>query len=798
MLFNYLKIALRNVQKHKGYSLINIVGLSVGMTCTILILLYIHYEFSYDRYHENAEYIYRIVMKQPGNVYQGSDLFNVTPGALVPLLKAEYPEVINAARVQRGGGFIQVKDKQFIESGFYYADSDFLQIFTFPLVMGNPISALQEPFSVMITQRMAEKYFGDVMPLGETITLNNQETYQVTGVLKNIPENSHFHFDFIASFSTNYQLHGKERIERWNSNSYKTYIRLREDVYPGEFQNKFPAIVKKYKGEDSKHQFILQPMTRIHLHGNLNFEMETNSDIRYIYVFSAIGLFILLIACFNYMNLASARSVQRAKEVGLRKVIGADRKRLIGQFMGESLFFTLAALFLSLLSTMILLPAFGSFIERNLQFRSLGEGQMFFGLISIFVFVAIVSGIYPALYISSFQPVKILKGSVKVGSRTSSAFRNGLVVIQFVISIALIVCTVAIQKQLNFIRNKKLGFEKDHIVTVYLRDPDLRKTYPALKNELLKNPKIQDITVSAQLPTTIRSNSTARWEGKSETDLLHIYRARIDYNYFDFYNMKISRGRHFVESFGSDPNAYILNETAVQALGWDDPLGKRLGFSDDESRWGMVVGVIEDFHYYPLHLSIEPLAIQLIEPESRYNGPRYFSIKIGSDGIQENLNFIEKAWTAFSPAYPFDYQFLDERIDQMYRSEQRLGQSFQVFTFIAIFVACLGLFGLSSFAAAQKTKEIGFRKVLGASVSQIVVLLSRDFLKWVLISNMISWPLGYLFMNQWLQKFAYRAPLGIWTFVLSATSALLIALMTVAYQSIRAGMANPVTCLKYE
>ncbi len=481
MFKNYLKITLRNIQKHKGYSFINIAGLSIGMTCFIVIMLYIQYEFSYDRFHENADYIYRIVMKQPGNVYQGIDVFNVTPGTLVPLLKAEYPEVEKAARISKGSGLIQANGKSFVERSCLYVDPDFLQMFTFPMISGNSTTALTEPYSMVITQEMANKYFGDRSPIGETITHDNKTKYKVTGVVENIPENSHFTFDFLASFSTFYSERGKDRIERWNSNSYKAYIQLRRDTDAANLQSQFPALVTKYKGEDSEHQFLLQPLTQIHLDGNINFELGTNNDMRYIYIFSAIGLFILLIACFNYMNLATARSVQRAKEVGLRKVVGADRIQLIRQFMGESVLFAVTALLLALIFVKLLLPVFSSFIDRNLEFYLLRDISLPLELLAISLIVAVVSGIYPAFFISSYQPAAILKGSLNKGSKASSVFRNSLVVFQFVISIILIFSTVTIYQQLNYIRNKNLGFQKDHIVSVYIRDLNLRKKHETFK-----------------------------------------------------------------------------------------------------------------------------------------------------------------------------------------------------------------------------------------------------------------------------------------------------------------------------
>ena len=798
MFKNYLKIALRNIKRNKGYSFINIAGLSVGLTCCILILLYVKYELSYDRYHENADNIYRVVMKQPGNVYMGNDWFNVGPGGLKSTLMEEYPEVIYSTRARPEGGYIYYNNNIFEERSIFFVDPEFFKVFSFPLISGDPETAVKEPFSMLITQRIAKKYFGNEDPVGKIINVEKKYDFEVRGVLDNCPENSHFTFDILASFNSLYTLYGgKDRIETWDSGNsgWNTYIQLRENFNPLDLESKFPAMAKKYRGEDYKGEFHLQSLTSIHLHSNINFEIEANGDIRHIYIFSAIAFFIMLIACLNYMNLATARAASRFKEIGVRKVIGAGRRHLIRQFLGESMIFTTAALLISLILVSLLLPSFGSFINRNLENNIFSDFPILIYLVCIALFVGAISGSYPALYMSALKPVNVIKGSLSTGSvrKKSSAFRNSLVVVQFVISIVMIICTLTVFRQLNFIKNSKLGFTKDHIITGYLHDSNLRENLEPFKNDLSQYPRINDVYINGALPVTIGSNNRAKWEGLAEGEKGPLtYMGFVNYNFLDFFNIELIEGRNFSKEFSTDiSQAIILNEKAVEVTGWENPIGKKFRVWD----WGVVIGVIKNFHNTSLHLKVEPMALHLTRP-NRSSG--YFAVKISSDDIPGTLAFIENKFKEYCPGYPFNYSFLDERIDRMYRSEQRLGQIFNYFTLIAIFISCLGLFGLASFTAEQRTREIGIRKVLGASISGILMLISREFVKWVLAANVIAIPIAYIAMNRWLQNFAYRIPIGIWTFVISVAMALMIALISVSYQSIKAATANPVDSLRYE
>ncbi len=798
MFKNYLKIAFRNIVRQKGYSSINIIGLALGMACCILIYFYIQYELSYDKFHEDYQDIYRVITRQEGNVYMGTDYWSTTPALLASTMKNDFPEVIKATRVKHRRGIIRYKANRFNEV-LTFVDPDFLDIFTFPIKSGDRHSPISDPFTVLLTQEMAQKYFGEDDPVGKTLLFNNTFEFIVRGVLENIPSNSHFHFDFLASIISLRTIVGGDwgarYLNRWRSADFHSYIKLQNGAKPEVLEAKLPAFKTKYEGNASPNNFQLQPLSRIHLHSHLNFEMEANSYAWYLYLFSAIAFFIMLIGCFNYMSLATARSVQRAKEVGLRKVVGAAKRSLIRQFMSESMVFAGIAFLFAIALVSLFLPVFSTLMDRDIHFSILQNYRILLGVIGICLLIGLVAGSYPALYLASLRPVRMLKGNFLASSRKSILFRNSLVIVQFIISIALIICTQVVYDQRDFIKNKDLGFQKEYILNVYIQDPLLRETSQVFKNELLKHNKIEDVTLSSNIPVNIRSGSRfASWEGKIEEEesSLGVYRTSVDYNYFDFYGIEIVKGRPFSEDFPSDQNeAYIINEAVAEYIGWDDPIGKRFGWSR-RNLDGTVIGVIKDFHFFPLHMSIDGLAIKL-NPAGNY-----LSLKIKPGAASETIAYIDEKWKEYSPEYPFSYTFLDDRIDQLYRTEQRLGKSFNYFTIIAVLIACLGLFAQASHKAQQKTKEIGIRKVLGASISNILLLLSREFVKWVLVANIIAWPIAYFAMNKWLQNFAYRINIGWWTFLLAGAMALVIAILTVSYQAIRAATANPVEALRYE
>ncbi len=799
MFKNYIMITLRNIKKNRVFSFINIAGLSVGMTCFILIMLYIKFELSYENFNENVDDIYRVVQKQGGNVWLGTDMWNNSPGPLKTALEEDFPEILHSARIRKYyRGLISYKDMYNIENRFIFVDPELFEIFTYPLITGDPVTALNEPMCVLLTQEMAEKYFGDENPVGKILGLNGKYEFRVTGVLKNTPANSHFNFDFLASFQSLYTIfNGNEKnIETWGNNQYKTYIRIRKDINLEAFKNRFPIPLSKYSGRESDDRNLLyiQPLKDIHLYGHMNAELEENSDVRYVYFYTIVAFLIMIIACLNYMNLSTARSAKRSREVGIRKAVGAGRKNIIRQFLGESIVLSFFALGVAVLLVELLLPVFSTFVERELTFGLFNNKTLLLSLLIIAVLVGILSGIYPALFLSSFKPGIVIKNISGIGPRANVSLRNSLVVFQFIISIVLIFCTIAIYEQLNFIHRKDLGYNKDLIVIVDV-DRKLRENYEAFKNELIKYSRIIDISVSQQTVSFISDGGDAIWENKPEDRHVSFYKTYVDHSFLDLYGLEILEGRNFSLDITTDiKNAYILNKTAVEAIGWEVPIGKSFTMWEE----GYVIGVVDDFHFHALRSKIKPLVLTLINPDDPWN-IGCFSIKISPDDISGTLKHIEKKYREFSPEYPLNYSFLDEKVERMYKSEQRLGKSFMSFTVIAVFVACLGLFGLALSTAECRTREIGIRKVLGASIKNVISLLGREFLKWITVSVFIAWPIGFYAINKWLQQnFAYRIEIGLKIFVLSMGFAILITVFTVVYQSLKAALSNPVDSLRYE
>jgi putative ABC transport system permease protein len=788
MLKNYLKIAFRNLKRHKGYAVMNILGLAVGMACCILILLYVQYELSYDRYHTHADRIYRILLSREGFIDRP---FAGSPPRLASALKDNYPDVLFASRVKNEVTSVRYKNRFFRENRFYFVDSDFLEIFDFPLLSGNPESALDDPLSLLLTNEMAQKYFGNEEPVGRVISCNTYGRpvdYRVTGVLDNVPSNSHFHFDFLTPVSSLGELRGEAYINSWNNNAFKTYLRIAEDSSPEGLTTKVEAL---FAGKIPwKPDITLENIKDIHLFSEANpdMELEPNSDVRYIHFFSAIAFFIMLIACFNYINLATANSARRAMEIGIRKVVGAQKGQIARQFFSEVLLLSLMALILAGLLAGLFLPTFRSLIgsEMNTPWT---DPAAVAGILGIILFTGIVSGVYPALFLSSFRPMAVLKTRSRTGSSNSPFFRNTLVVFQFVISAALIISTVIISKQLHYIQNRKMGFNKDYVLTAMIGDQSLRENNGPLKAELMNHPNILSVSTSSGLLTDIGWGVGPDWEGKPQDQNPMFYKIGVDFNYLDLYEMDVVAGRKFSREYATDEKeAVLLNETAFKITGWEDPIGKRF----DE---GIVVGIVKDFHFEPLRESIKPIFFRVMTDS---NTSFFLSIKIKSEDIPSALASIDKTWKKFSPDYPFSYTFVDGAIENLYRSEQRIGNAFKYFSLIAIFIACLGLFGLTSFRVEQRTKEIGIRKIMGASVPKIMMMLTFDFAKLVLLANIIAWPAAFYFVNRWLEGFAYRTVMGPWIFLLTGIVTLVIALITIGIQSVKAATANPVDSLRYE
>jgi len=765
-------------------------------------MLYVQYELSFDKYHVNAERIYRIAQKT-GNDYLEEDKYAQIQGAVAPTVMREYPEVMFATRfIENNQTLFSYGEKSFLEDNIFYTDPETFKIFSFELLEGDPKTALNDPYSLVLSERMAKKYFGDEEPLNKVIHYAGSYEFKVTGVMRNIPENSHFLIDFLLPFTFRNRSGDPDLNNDWNATFIYTYCLLSEDTKASELEAKFPALLDKYKYADSqrkdssKTRLFLQPLTKIHLYSHINAEISPNSNIKYIYILSCISLLILIIACINYLNLTIARSAERSKEVGIRKVVGAQKRQLKRQFFGESLLLTILAFAVSIIFVLLVLPVFNTFVERD--FHLLENSRLIFYLIVLVVFISTFAGIYPAMLISSFKPVPVMKGAFKTGSK-GSFLRNILVIAQFSISIMLIICTLIIKDQLNYIKNMDVGYSKEQIVTIPIRDRSLKPVnrIETLKSELQKHPNIVLTSVSSGLPNGFRHGNSVRKSVKSgEAETVSIYVGMVDYDFIDLYDFTVIEGRSFSRDFPSDKNgAFLLNETAVKALGWKSFLGREL--SHWGSNKGPVVGLVKDFHFHTLHRPIEPLYLTLMSSEFAWAN-NYLSVKIKAGGIPETIDFLRNQMKRFSPNYPFEYQFFDDVFEKVYKSEQRIGSIFSVFAMLTIFIACMGLFGLAVFSTERRTKEIGIRKVLGASVSGIILMLSKEFTKWVLAANIIAWPVAYFTMNRWLQNFAYRTDIRFWIFVFSTVIAFSIALFTVSFQAIKAARSNPAEVLRLE
>lgn len=787
MFRNYLLITLRNLKKNSTFSLLNIMGLAVGMAVFILIALYVQYELSFDKYHDKANRIYRVIRE--GRAF--------TPAPLGPELKEKIPEVESVTRMISSNNVLVLDEQNnFLEDKFYWAGPETFTIFSIPFISGNPETVLNDPDSIVLSQTMAEKYFGEKDPMGKTLTILERYPFKVSGIFEDMPANSHFVMNFVVPYTTYFQITGND-INGWSSNYSYTYFLLQEGASPQEMESKIAPLIEyplmKAAGakEPYPQYFFIQPMKDIHLHSHLMQEIQANNDMKYIILFSSVAFLILLIACVNYMNLETARSLRRSKEVGLRKVVGAQKRQLIVQFLGESVTMSALAVLFSILLVIISLPVFNNLVQRPLNLNFSKNPQLFFGLGVLTLFVGLLAGSYPAIKMSGFKPVTVLRGVFTRSSRGSS-LRNVLVLVQFSITIILIVCALGVRDQLNFIKNRDMGYDKDQIITLAVRGESVRQNINTIKTELLQNSDIIVVSTSDRLPNNIDTFTSRNWTGRELEEPIPIYYNTADYDFIDLFGMEVVQGRNFSRDFPSDEEgAFLVNETAVKVAEWESPIGRK--FTHWNGKTGVVVGVIKDFHLRSLHNTIEPLYIFLDNHDFSN-----ISLKIKSANIPAALDYVKGVVNKFSPNYPFSYSFFDEVFERAYFTEQRIGRIFGAFSILAVFISCLGLFGLTVFAAEQRTKEIGVRKVLGASDSKIFLLLSREFVRWILLANIIAWPVAYYVMNKWLQNFAYRTHIGIAAFIIAGVAALMIAFFTVSYQSIKSARANPVKSLKYE
>ena len=808
MFRNYLKVALRNLWKQKSFSAINIIGLATGLCCFLLIAMYVVDELSYDRFHQKANRIYRI---SADIRFNGNSMhFTQTPDIMAQTLKKDYPEIEAYTRIfVNSGPKLIKKGSEFInEARVGHVDSTFFNVFTVPAIQGNTQTALNEPNTVVLTKSAATKYFGTTDAVGKAIETNDNTStvYKVTAVVEDVPKNSHFNFEFFFSMDNVDYPWGQHL-----SNNFHSYLLLKPGVDAKAFGKKamnqyvegyvLPAAkqfmqigsMEEFRKAGNYLYYSLEPLTRLHLYSDRNYEITPPGNIQYIYIFSAVAFFILLIACVNFMNLTTARSANRAKEVGIRKVLGTERRSLIAQFLSESTLMAILSLLIALGLTYLVLPLFNDVANKTITFGSLLSPYILPLLILLPLIVGLLAGSYPAFYLSSFRPIAVLKG--RFGNKRGT-LRSALVVFQFATSIILIIGTIVIYRQLNYIQTKELGYKKDQVLVI--NDAyALRNNIAAFKNDVLQMPGVESGTLSAFLPVSNSSRSDNTYSSTPVMDSKSGFNMQawdVDYDYLKTMGMSMAKGRAFSKEFGSDSSAIIINETAAKILGTDDPVGKYIYRTDNDGQTlkFQVIGVVKNFNFESLKQSIGPLAFFLNE------GYGLASFKVKTTDLTSLVKSIENKWKAMAPGMPFSYRFLDESFDEMYRDEQRVGKIALTFAILAILIACLGLFGLAAFVAEQRTKEIGIRKVLGASVNGLVALLSKDFVKLVVIAFVIAAPVAWYSMNKWLQDFEYRIEVNWAVFAIAALIALFIAVATISFQAVKAALANPVKNLRTE
>lgn len=810
MLRNYLSVTIRALKKHRFYTFINVFGLSVGLTCFLMISLLVIDELSFDAFQEDIEHVYR--MDFSGTINGNSFITCLAGPATAEAMIRDFPEVTDALRLRSiGDRLIKRKDEveTFKEGKVVYAEKNFFQFFDIPLIIGNPETALEKPRSIAISESAAKKIFNDEDPIGQLVTIDNGDSHEITAVFKDMPTNMHFHYDFLFS------MEGLEEAQQgiWLSFNFNTYLKLTPETEASIFEAKFPTLIEKYLGPEIQ-QFLGQsitefyesgntagfelfPMKDIHLYSDKLGELEQNGSIRYVYIFGAIAMFILILACINFMNLSTARSANRAKEVGVRKVLGAYRQHLIQQFMSEAFTITFISILLAFGLTYALLPSFNTLSDKAIQTSTLFSPFFYAIMFGVLLTVGFLAGSYPAFYLSKFRPVDVLKGKLNLGLK-SGGIRSTLVVIQFSISIIMMIGTAIVFDQLSYIQNKKLGYDKEQIFMIedaWLLENNL----DAFKNEVINLPGVENGTIASFLPVGTTNNNNLWFKGQTagtgDNYVMHNY--RIDENYIATLGMKMKLGRAFSVDFPNDSTKVLMNESAAKQFGFTDPVGSYISTYDGSRNEPVslplqIIGIVEDFHFSTMRESIGPLIFTL----DRARG--FISFKLKTDDINNTVERIEDKWNEMAAGQPFSTSFMDDRFDNLYESEQRIGRIFGVFAFLAIFIACLGLYGLAAFSAEQKTKEIGIRKVLGASIMQIVALLGKEFLKLVIISFFIGSIVAFFTMKEWLNDFEYRVEFSPMTFILTGLIALSIAWLTMSFQSVKTARTNPVKALKDE
>ena len=806
MIINYIKSAYRNIVKNKFYSFLNILGLSIGLTAFIFLFLHINDEISYDNYHEKASQIHRI--ESNFFIAGKSETFAIVPTPMGPALQLEFPEIEKVVRIfGTGNTLFRNEEKESYEEDFYFTDSTFFQVFTHKMIMGDPDKCLVEPLSIVLTKSIADKYFGDDDPMGKILESGNNRQFKVTGVMEDVPTNSHMKFDALLSGTTLAAEAGEEEFNSlepmrfWNIGVY-TYIMLNENSDIQAIHDKFPGFYEKYMkpiGDqiNASYELMSTPLPDQHFSEHLSSDFPKGNK-AFSYIFIAVAIFILLIAAINYMNMATARSTKRAREVGIRKVAGAQKGQLIRQFLGESLMLSFISLAIAVVLVYLLLPDFNLLAGKSIGYEIFLNPVFIIGIILITIFIGLVSGSYPSFYLSSFNPVTVVKGSVsKKGG--SGILRKILVVFQFFIATSMIIGTFIVSQQLSYLRNKDLGFDMENMMILELQDTTFRSKAAMFREELLQNPDILGVTNSIGVPgrntwiQVVRMEKDTGWI--DESSIITI----VDYNYFDVYDIKFKMGRPFDEEMGTDEQeAVIVNETLVKTYGWeDDPIGKTIhwGFSLDgeEGRKMKVIGVIEDYHFKSLH---NPVQQQMLFPAEFDKG--HLSVRINGDKLRETIDFIEEKWNDFGANRPFNYRFLEETWDEMYTAEKNLGIIFSIATILTIFIALLGLLGLSSFIAEQRTKEIGIRKILGATMNNIINLLYREFAILIIIAFILAVPVAWYVLSLWLENFAFHITIGVLPFIAGGLMALAVGLLSISFHILKVASSNPVEAIKHE
>jgi putative ABC transport system permease protein len=808
MIRNYIKTAYRSLIKNKGFTVLNVLGLSLGLASCLFIILYVVDELSYDRYNTKVDRIYRV--NEDLKLGENNVLYAVCMPPLAQALKSDFPYVENTVRLKNAGSsHVKKGTSVILENNIAYADPSLFDVFTLPMINGSSTTALTEPNSVVLTETTAKKYFNSTNAVGQTLTFDNN-TFKVTGVIKDIPRQSHFNFDFFISMST----FPDSRSTEWLRSDYNTYVLLKNAGDRKKLETALPAFLNKYSGEQMQSQLKmsmaqfekggsffrlnLTPLTDIHLKSNRTGELGPNGTIQYVYIFSAIALFILLIACVNFMNLSTARSSNRAREVGVRKVLGSAKRHLIIQFLTESIMVTFAATVIALFATVALLPAFNQLSGKDLAISAQTLTWLIPALLFIVLFVGAMAGSYPAFYLSSFQPIDVLKGKLSAGFK-GGGLRSFLVVLQFSISIFLIIGTLVIYNQLNYIQTKNLGYNRNQILIVQ-NTFELNNQARVFKQEVKQLPGVINATLTGFLPTSNFKNTSIFFKDAAfdQKKALFPQTWEVDEDYITTLDMKMALGRNFSNQMLTDSSGIIINEAAAKFLGLKDPLNKPLYRSNggkqdiSNSKEYHIIGVVKDFNFSSLRDVISPMVLVLAQNRGA------LSVRVSTTNLPFLLSQIKERWKALSPNVQMNFSFMDQDFDASYRAEQRVGKIFIVFTSLAIVIACLGLFGLAAYAAEQRTKEIGIRKILGASISTIAAMLSFDFIKLVFIAMLISLPAGWFLMNKWLQDFAYRINIQWWVLALAGSTAVLIALITISFQSIKAALSNPVNSLRSE